>query len=88
MKKENKTWRVFITEKRQYEDDCKYTRLHYKPIYRNGKSEKQVIARLRRTYNLYDHDENNGSCSVSYMFDIEDAKPNGVITYTVFDFEW
>lgn len=87
MKKEQKLWRVFVTRERRYEDYTDY-KFYCKPLYRYGVSEKQVIARLRRTYDLYDHDEMMGQCAVNYIFDIEDAKPNGIMTFTVFDFEW
>lgn len=88
MKKEQKLWRVFIIKKEQSEDGAKqyYMNKNMKPIYRHGVSEKQVESRLRRYFGLRDHDENNGQTSISYTFDITDAKPNGITTYTIWDF--
>lgn len=87
MKKEKKLWRVFITKVERFEFDEKRTTI-WKPYYRWGVSEKQVISRMRHEFDLYNHDEYDGQVAVSYEFDIEDAKPNGITTYTVFDFEW
>lgn len=87
MKKENKLWRVFILREASSDFDIerKYINRNMKPIYRYGVSEKQVESRLRRSYGLKDHDENNGEVSVKYIFDITDAKPNGIITMTIWD---
>lgn len=87
MAKEKKLYRIFISKVHRYEDhDEVFT--HWKPFYRWGVSEEQVIARLRRTLNLYGYDLNDGQEEVFFKFDIEDAMPDGVRTLTVFDFDW
>lgn len=40
--------------------------------YRFGKSEKQVISRLRHDFDYRDHDNNYGSESVVYEFDVKE----------------
>lgn len=87
MKKEKKLYRVFISMVEIYED---HEDVHYcwKPFYRKGVSEKQVIARLRRQLGLYNYDSMDGQCAVEYRFDVTDAKPHGYTTLTVFDFDW
>ena len=87
MKKEKKVFRIFISRIDRYEDHEDISTI-WKPFYRTGVSEKQVIAWLRHKFNLYDHDTMDGQCAVIYKFDIEDAMPNGIKTLTVFDFDW
>lgn len=87
MKKEKKLYRIFISKVHRYEDHDEVSTC-WKPFYRYGVSEKQVIARLRRTLNLHEYDLNDGREEVFYKFDLEDAMPNGIRTLTVFDFKW
>ncbi len=88
MAKDKKLYRIFISKVYRYEDyDEVYT--CWKPLYRWGVSEKQVIARLRHELKLHDPGlSNDGLTDIFYKFDLEDAMPDGVRTLTVFDFDW
>lgn len=68
MKKQKQKFIFDVYEKTYTDIYGEQTKLLCKDIIRFGVSFEQVISQYRYSNNLYDHDENNGSIYVKYMF--------------------